>query len=1204
MQEGLAIVDRYQDKADDRQILRALEMIARVRPSERSTQRAMAAVRRRLLEEKLPARPVIYRILVSPAFRVAVAACIIGGLGLVVFFRPGSHVPGSPPVAGTTSLPAGRGIEELAKQIERLQAVGDADGLTDLVLADLPLEVRMEAARRLVQLDGDKARWVLSRLTSGPEGQVQGPLTQILSQAQPGLAEGEGTPQVPAVAVDNAGQPVTPMPAFSGRLLDAFSGGPVAGAELVLEGPQVLQAQTGPDGSFAFASPVSPGHYHINIRSDHYMDPGTEAEGGVVTLGTDGPLVMDIYAEPGFVVYAQVQDENGSPVPGADLIASWLGQVQANDVASARTDPQGKARLGPLRQQAVAYQIAAVHKDYAPQRVLVECSDCNGPQQAKIVLTKGGSITGYARYADGSPADGILIYALPQWWHSNTLPEPAATSPEGLFVLGQVLSGPLVLKAGIPQPDGRISTITVGQLDLRPEAAGPVAITVPARSLLDQVALCGTIHWTGSGIGQYVDLLAYSVPGTIVRQRLQGQARTFALLGLSPGSYTLVFEGPNIQERVIGPVSVPGPDLQVTFSYVPRPRLQGMVFDTALGRPVQRFRVALAKQRRWPGLTYQVMDLQWHEFEDPNGRFEVPTEGPALYRVYVKADGYVPGMLDAVDLGTDAGVFIQLARGGGIRGRVVDRDGRPVNGATVVPVFGRQIIGPGQEQGLSLRDYRAISSDGQFLIEHLPAGIYAIQIQHPGFATAVLEGLEVMEGRQTDGPTVTLTEGAMVEGLVFDWAGQPRPNLTVRFSDAETSYDQDQADAAVLAVVQTDQDGRYRVEHLPQSACWVQWQDGQYSTSRLIRPVEGKNTRLDLGLGARLTGVVAMKGQPNPGQAVLLADPTSPRLGHFAQRTLCAEDGRFTFFGVPAGRYGLYAQGNMDPARWVLLAVVDVEEQGVDLGTLPGRMASVEVGLAGSAAGPEWKVYLRQGQGLLGQLCGQIDQSQGQAHYTIDCLLPGEYTLVAEDPTGTRYVTRPIVIEKAEVHQVVLEVPAGNSSISGMILGQIDRPLYLNNGQSGLWVRIDPKDGYYNIRGLPAGTYTVGNLFLQEQLPLARFELAPGQNRILDLNPLRWPGLGHGLLSVQVSTTEGLMVKDASVWLDGKETRIGPVYKTDTEYVFVAPAGRYELWVTGPGLTTAHRQVVIQANDLLAVFPVRPVVQVVLDHAQNPSNEP
>lgn len=370
---------------------------------------------------------------------------------------------------------------------------------------------------------------------------------------------------------------------------------------------------------------------------------------------------------------------------------------------------------------------------------------------------------------------------------------------------------------------------------------------------------------------------------------------------------------------------------------------------------------------------------------------------------------------------------------------------------------------------------------------------------------------------------------------------------------------------------------------------------------RLVRPIEGKVIRLDIGAGSAVTGRLAEGFGPQG--PVLLADDSGPSSGTFIFRTYTRPDGRFLINGVPAGTYGLYTQSPTQLGRWMKMARLVVDSGDVDLGNVPGQMASLVVRILGTLD-PSWTIEVREGHGLLGQVCGQVARRVDEPGvFQVSGLLPGRYTLIASEPATGRYLARHIVIQHLESGYITMEVPTGSAALSGYIISPVSTDLYLFNLDAMCWFRIDQKDGYYRIKGLPAGRYIIGNLYLQDRLPLSRFELLEGQNKVLDLDPLRWPGNGQGLLSVQVISADGQVLRDAQVCLSGKAGRIEPILKTETEHVFIAPAGVYHVSASYSGLKSSGKQVFVHANDLLAIVPARPVVQMVLDEL-NPSNEP
>jgi hypothetical protein len=129
---------------EDRDLLRHLEMISRVKPSEESTQRAMDKVRRQILTGSVPkpsAGPRIIRFIRSnPAIKVAVAACIVVAVTLtVVWYRPqptNRYVATDIPSSGSTPpaiQPVAQDLPAQLKHVEALYTDRNVDGLIDLL---------------------------------------------------------------------------------------------------------------------------------------------------------------------------------------------------------------------------------------------------------------------------------------------------------------------------------------------------------------------------------------------------------------------------------------------------------------------------------------------------------------------------------------------------------------------------------------------------------------------------------------------------------------------------------------------------------------------------------------------------------------------------------------------------------------------------------------------------------------------------------------------------------------------------------------------------------------------------------------------------------------------------------------------------------------------------------------------------------------
>jgi hypothetical protein len=379
-------------------------------------------------------------------------------------------------------------------------------------------------------------------------------------------------------------------------------------------------------------------------------------------------------------------DEEGRPIKDVRLAASWLGSDQSNDVGQpALTSQDGTAVLGALNPSDVAYQITAISREYAPQRIVATCSDPNFIDHLRMTLRKGTTVVGHAQYSDGTPAQGLQISAMPDWWHSLHMPLASTVDSTGTFALEHIEQGSFSLRASIPQDNGLAYSFAVSQEQLPPAENQPLAVTIPRDPPQSLASVSGKIHWSDNQRPAYVDVTAYCPTGTITRARLQRSVETFTLTGLKSGMYTLVFEGANVREKVLETVAAPSSDVQVDLEYVPMPKLRGIVLKAQSGEPVDHFRVAMMKIRSWPGFIY-LPGVEWHPVNDANGVFELPTEGPGLYQIQVSAEGFVPALFDRVNTQQLRQLVVELSSGGRIKGRVVDAKGEPVTGALIVPL--------------------------------------------------------------------------------------------------------------------------------------------------------------------------------------------------------------------------------------------------------------------------------------------------------------------------------------------------------------------------------------------------------------------------------------------------------------------------------------------------------------------------------------
>ncbi|MBL8735911.1 MAG: sigma-70 family RNA polymerase sigma factor [Planctomycetes bacterium] len=308
-----------------------------------------------------------------------------------------------------------------------------------------------------------------------------------------------------------------------------------------------------------------------------------------------------------------------------------------------------------------------------------------------------------------------------------------------------------------------------------------------------------------------------------------------------------------------------------------------------------------------------------------------------------------------------------------VRGRVVDGDGRPVEGAVVATTVDR---------GFDVRLPVATSdADGRF---HVPAAL-------PGrFFEARLPGVlpsgtwQVPEAGALDVELRLGGAGATVVVDVVDERGQPLPQALVQFGSvplgAGSGGGADPHSAARLPFVgRTDAAGRVVCRELPEGRAvdlFVRATEHAPHLHELAGAVGERHVRLELAAGARVRGVIAGNGDdlaakvrgvgPWPGEQ-------RPPVWFWPQGPV-ARDGRYELRGLPAGRVLLQARsrgGALVEHELVLSAgaVTEWSPSFVDRGTLRGRVVQHDgqpfrgamVGLHAAGRAPHFAVLDEQG---------------------------------------------------------------------------------------------------------------------------------------------------------------------------------------------------------------------------------------------------
>ncbi|MFL5347186.1 MAG: carboxypeptidase regulatory-like domain-containing protein [Hyalangium sp.] len=361
---------------------------------------------------------------------------------------------------------------------------------------------------------------------------------------------------------------------------------------------------------------------------------------------------------------------------------------------------------------------------------------------------------------------------------------------------------------------------------------------------------------------------------------------------------------------------------------------------------------------------------------------------PGGYLAAVHAQGYAPLLRDVVRPYGEARTALRLSveTGQSLTGRTVAKGSEePVPLVELVLTAHGHKLETFQraEAPAEERVYASSDERGNFRVEGLAAGEYALEAHAPGHAQAFLRSVKV----PATGLTVALQEAAVIEGFVVDAQGTPASGAEVQVS------------GHVPQVATTGQGGGFSVEVEP----------GQYTVSArrgdeagsLDRPVSvaaGKtvrDVRVKLGQGAVLEGRVVAR---STGAAVSGASVDVSPYGNNGDsgRAVTDGSGHFSVGGLAPGSYDLVVSApGFSTVQRRALTVSSGDRFPLEL-QLAGTGA-VEGQVKDGAGQPLQDVQVSGGStwgGSLGETMAQ-SRTDAEGHYRIEGLAAGSLSLSA-----------------------------------------------------------------------------------------------------------------------------------------------------------------------------------------------------------------
>lgn len=424
-----------------------------------------------------------------------------------------------------------------------------------------------------------------------------------------------------------------------------------------------------------------------------------------------------------------------------------------------------------------------------------------------------------------------------------------------------------------------------------------------------------------------------------------------------------------------------------------------------------------------------------------------------------------------------------------VRGRVTDRGGRPIPGATVRirPTVTEKLPKNEKVTTTVLRS----GEDGAFLATALAGKEFGVRVEAAGFAP--FTELRIPAGGSV---AATLKPGHSLAGRLFDLEGsKPIAGAKVRACDADAGPFGRKA----CATVESDENGRFRLSDLAQGRQSLSITASAHAAGSInasapaaIRPETGEpeEVLVFLGPGGRIAGrAVDAAGAPVEGAWISLRPLDLGRLTD-EPRTAVETDaaGRFEAEGLPAGRrYKLSAGAE---GRAPVEAGPFTVERGTDISDLVLRLsagATLAFRLVDAEERPVTAVRVRiipdgdreRGGKFVEDRLIEIDAEGG---LRVAHLASGTNTVVLEPDCCRELERERVVLRDGETTDLGTIAVREGRSIAGRVTDEGDRPI-AEAEVSTSW----QEEGRFRRRSARTdaeGRYRIGGLGEEQELRL------------------------------------------------------------------------------------------------------------------------
>lgn len=961
---------------------------------------------------------------------------------------PWLQLYGPPPVIAVSPRFLGQGAHAKPGEAVTLRLVPTRSG---------GVEVRNAEGQ---PVPGALARWSGRPVgITGPDGRLEIAVPEQASALTLENAEGGGAQVFRTVAEGLQPIRLEPPRRIAGRVVDALSRKPVAGA-VVWSGSPLLNpaVHSGEDGSFVLTVPAAAAEVWLIAGAAGFLR-GESQEAG---KGAVEPVLLKL--APAAALSGTVVDGSGKPVRDAriHLRSSRWGEGIVFVDALARSRADGGFRFSQLP-PGESFELSATHPGFARTAARARTVPFGQPSPPLRIVMAGGR-TAFGRVVDEEdrPIAGAQV---------------TLTSQEGVRDLFEAVSdgtGRFELRTLPPGGRGYLKATHPGyaaafldSIEISP--AGP-DIDLGNVKMLPPVAVEGRVTDSrarpieGAQVLVQPDRTSFTGGSWVVREKVvlrtgaDGSFRAESLERDRRYDLTVRHEGyanaslPGVEAPTAEPLRIEMKAIRT---------LSGQVVGPA-GEPVAGASLNLLDELRIGHRASWGSRLLGRT--DEVGRFRVDAPPSDSILLEVSAEGYAPRRVEGLQIPEDgelANLRITLSRGGVLDVRVLNREGVPVVDAWV-----RVSPAAGPAPGATGESKRPTDSTGQCRIIVPEAGVYEVTAEASG--AAAVASVRVVPGPEVTPVELRFSSGVAVSGRVIGEDGAGTAGAAVSLDD-ETGRGPGTttaADGSFVFPLVFDDDYRLR-------ARWEDFQADPLDVTVAGSPVQGLELRLRLhkpekGRASLTVRILGLTPEEIPKVRITASGPDSP-----------------TRYGRPDSD-GVHRFERLRPGSWYVTA------------TAGDREAHGTVQIPDGAAQAALDLVFRKGLTLTGRVLvdgaplssGSVDAwsqdnyivSARTAHdgtFTLGSLAAGPVTLLIAGSQGFAGLH---TVQLTEDQEVALSLVTGR--LAGRVLTATGEPVEGATVSLEAWLPDfggpvsapggrTGADGAFDIPGLGAGPYQI-----------------------------------------------------------------------------------------------------------------------------------